>query len=90
MDYAGLRARIIEWLDDNYHFGDAESLIPDDDASFLDHGILDSLGFVQLILLLEDTLHVTITRKDLNRDNFDGMRKIITYVLHDRSRLPST
>lgn len=80
MDYGELRARIIEWLDDNYHFGDAESLIPDDDASFLDHGILDSLGFVQLILLLEDTLEITITRKDLNRDNFDGMRKIIDYV----------
>lgn len=79
--YNLLRQRILDWLDDNYHFGDAISLITNDDMSFMDHGVLDSLGFVQLILFLENTFRITLDRKDLSRENFDGMRKIIRYVL---------
>lgn len=79
-EYVDIRESIILWLDDNYLFGDAESLIADDDASFLENGVLDSLGFVQLILFLENTYGVELDRKNLTRENFDGMRKIITYV----------
>lgn len=79
-DYTALRQHIIDWLDDNYHFGDAEALIQSDEMSFMDHAILDSLGFVQLILFLEQTFDMAIDRKDLSRNNFDGMAKIISYV----------
>lgn len=79
-DYAVLRQTIMEWLDDNYHFGDAEELVHNDDLSFMDHAILDSLGFVQLVLFLENTYHIVLDRKDLSRENFDGMKKIITYL----------
>jgi acyl carrier protein len=83
-EYGALRRVVIDWLDDNYHFGDAEALIGEDDRSFLDHGILASLGFVQLIVYLEDTYRITIDRKDLTRENFDSMTKIVTYVLRHR------
>ena len=79
-DYVSIRDQLIEWLDDNYHFGDAEELITSDDLSFMDNGILDSLGFVQLVLFLENTYSFQLDRKDLSRENFDGMRKIIDYV----------
>ncbi len=75
-----LRQHVIDWLDDNYHFGDAESLISSDDMSFMDNGVLDSLGFVQLILFLENTFGIELDRKDISRENFDGMGKIIAYV----------
>lgn len=82
MDRAALRQAIIDWLDDNYHFGDALALIGgDDDRSFLDNGILDSMGFVQLVLFLEDTIHITIDRGMLTRDNFDGMNKILALIV---------
>ncbi|MBP7127532.1 acyl carrier protein [Myxococcota bacterium] len=80
MDRTELRRRIIDWLDDQYHFGEAEQKIGGDDASFLDRGILDSLGFVALIVWLEDLLHLTIDRKNINRENFDSMNKILDYV----------
>ncbi len=75
---------MIDWLDDNFHFGDAEGLIGADDRSFLDNGILASLGFVQLVVYLEDSYKVTIDRKDLTRENFDSLAKIVTYVLKHR------
>ena len=38
-DQASLRRLVIDWLDDNFHFGDAEALIGDDeDKSFLKNG----------------------------------------------------
>lgn len=76
-----LRQRVVEWLDDNYHFGDTESLLGgDDEKSFLRNGILDSLGFVKLMLFLEDTFAVRIDRKDVRPDNFDSLGKIVRYV----------
>lgn len=79
-DYNILRQHVVDWLDDNYHFGDTESLITSDDLSFMENGILDSLGFVQLILFLENTFQIALDRKDISRENFDGMAKIITYI----------
>jgi acyl carrier protein len=75
-----VRQVVIDWLDDRYHFGDAERLIGSDDRSFLEGGILDSLGFVQLVLHLEDTYHIKINRKDLSPKNFDSLAKIVLYV----------
>lgn len=80
MTDAELRRLIIDWLDDEYHFGDAESLIADDDQSFLETGVLTSLGFVQLILYLERSLGIRIDRGAVTRENFDGMRKILAFV----------
>jgi acyl carrier protein len=80
-----LRQSVIDWLDDNFHFGDAESMIGgDDERSFLKNGILTSLGFVRLMLFLEDTYGVRIDRKDVRPDNFDSMGKIVRYI----ERLP--
>jgi acyl carrier protein len=75
-----LRQLVIDWLDDNYHFGEAEQVIGDDDRSFLRNGVLDSLGFVKLVLFLENKLGLTLERKHLTPDNFDSLRKIVTHV----------
>jgi acyl carrier protein len=76
-----LRAKVVEWLDDNYHFGDTETLLAgDDEKSFLRNGILDSLGFVKLMLFVEDTFSVRIDRKDIRPENFDSLGKIVRYV----------
>ncbi len=76
-----LRQVVIDWLDDNYHFGDAAEMIRDDGMSFLQNGILDSLGFVQLLLFLEERLALQIDRSDLSPENFDGLGKILTYLV---------
>jgi acyl carrier protein len=80
MNALALRQSVIEWLDDNYHFGDAATLIKSDEMSFMDGGILDSLGFVQLCLFLEKKYAMKIDRKSLSRENFDSLGKIVRYV----------
>lgn len=80
MTRSELRQAIIDWLDDQYHFGEAEQKIGSDDASFLDGGVLDSLGFVALVVFLEDRFRIAIDRKALNRENFDSLNKIVDFV----------
>lgn len=87
-DAASVRQIVIDWLDDNYHFGDAERLIKDDEQSFLQNGILDSLGFVRLVLHLEQTFSVTIDRKHLTPANFDSLGKIVRYIQDRRAAVP--
>ncbi|MFT3924992.1 MAG: acyl carrier protein [Myxococcales bacterium] len=77
-----VRRAVIDWLDDKYHFGDAETLIKSDDLSLLENGVLDSLGFVNLTLFLEENYKLKIDRKSLTRENFDSLRKITTYVVN--------
>jgi acyl carrier protein len=57
--------------------------------SFMDGGILDSLGFVQLCLFLEKTYAMKIDRKSLSRENFDSLGKIIRYVSSHKDYRPS-
>ena len=75
-----LRQMIVDWLDDNYHFGEAASLIKSDEMSFLQNGILDSLGFLKLILHIEDRCKVRLDPKRLTPANFDSLRRIVDYV----------
>ena len=75
-----VRQHVIDWLDDNVHFGDAATLIKSEEMSFLDNGILDSLGFVRLVLYLEDTFGIRIDRQQLTRDNFDSLGRIVRNV----------
>ena len=83
-----IRQRVIEWLDDNIHFGDAEQLIVSDETSFLDNGILDSLGFVRLVLFLEDTYQIKVDRQLLTRDNFDSLGLITRFVVARLQPIP--
>ena len=66
-----VRAAIIEWLDDTRHFGEAASLITSDFVSLRRNGLLDSLGLVQLVVMLEERFGVSLDR-DLLLANPEG------------------
>lgn len=80
-DQEKLRKLLIDWLDDNYHFGDTEKLLGgDDEKSLMESGTLDSLGFVSLVLFLENSCSVEIDRASLSPENFDAIGKIVRFV----------
>jgi len=53
----------------------------DDEKSFLESGILDSLGFVSLVLYLENRCSVQVNRSELRPENFDSLGRIVRCVL---------
>ncbi len=53
-----------------------------DEASFLEEGIVDSQGVMELVAFVEDTFHVSIDDMEIIPDNFDSVSKLADYIRH--------
>ena len=60
------------------------------DASFLEEGILDSTGVLELVSFLEETYGVEIAEDELNPDNLDSVNRIARYLSNKLSGRVST
>jgi acyl carrier protein len=50
------------------------------DDSFLELGIIDSTGILELISHLESTYGIEVTDEELNPDNLDSVNRITSYL----------
>ena len=51
-----------------------------DDASFLQEGIIDSLGVVELVAFVQKQYGVTAEQSEVTPDNFDSVAKLAAFV----------
>jgi acyl carrier protein len=51
-----------------------------DDVSFLQEGIVDSLGVVELVAFVQKQFGVTVVQQEVTPDNFDSVAKLAAYV----------
>lgn len=70
-----IRAFILE----NYMHGASPSEL-EDAASFVDTGIIDSTGVMELILFLENELGVKVEDTEILPENLDSVEKICRYL----------
>jgi acyl carrier protein len=63
---------------ENCLFGDGARL--KEDTSFLQEGIVDSTGILELVFFLEETFGVNIEDDELIPENMDSLRNIAAYV----------
>ena len=54
--------------------------IPSADMDLFENGVLDSLGFVELMIALEQEFGVTTSVDDLEVDNFKSIAQIAEFV----------
>ncbi len=52
----------------------------DDNDSFLQEGIVDSVGVMDLVSFVEETFAVTVDDHEITPDNFDSVNKVAQYV----------
>lgn len=62
----------------NFLFSDKFSL--DDTASFMDSGILDSVGVLQIILFLEEHYEIKLTDEEIIPENLDSIRNLGSFI----------
>ncbi len=67
------------FVTDNYLFGQADSSLTDD-TSFLESGIIDSTGMLELVGFLERTFGIRLEDEELIPDNLDSLRKLDRFV----------
>jgi len=72
-------ARIRAFIAENFLFGQNASAVGDDE-SFLDSGIVDSTGVLQLVGFLEQQFGISIADRELIPDNLDSIRKVAAFV----------
>jgi acyl carrier protein len=52
----------------------------DDNVSFLDNGIVDSVNVMELVMFVEETFHIKVKDDDIVPDNFDSVECLSNYV----------
>jgi acyl carrier protein len=73
-----LKETVEQYIVDNFRFGDNTRL--DADTSFLDEGIIDSTGILELIMFLEETFNIHIEDQELTPENLDSLNNIEHFI----------
>jgi len=65
-------ARNLLFSDNGYPYGD--------EVSFLDEGIVDSIGVMELVTFVEENFGVQVADVDVTPENFDSVSKMAAYI----------
>jgi acyl carrier protein len=74
-----IEARIRNYVAQNLLFSD-NGFEYDNDDSFLQEGIVDSVGVLELVLFVEETFGLTVDDQEITPDNFDSVNKLAHYI----------
>jgi acyl carrier protein len=69
---------IREFIVENFLFGEANGL--KDETSFLEEGIIDSTGILELVTFLEDEFSITVEDEELVPENLDSIDNVANYL----------
>ena len=73
-----IKATVRDFINENYLFNEDVHL--KDDTSFLDEGIIDSTGVLELIGFLEETFAITIEDDEMVPENLDSLSNIAAFI----------
>jgi acyl carrier protein len=74
-----LEQKIRNFILENYLFTDDQSALNSDD-SFLDKGIIDSTGILELIFFIEEEFGVKVEDDEMIPENLDSVNNAIKYL----------
>jgi acyl carrier protein len=71
--------KIRDYILENYLFTDDQSVLSNDD-SFLDKGIIDSTGIMEVIFFLEEEFGIQVEDEEMMPENLDSVKNIVAYI----------
>jgi acyl carrier protein len=74
----GYLTTVREFVVENFLFGDSDHL--EDNTSFLESGIIDSTGILELVAFLEETYGIKIEDEEVIPDNLDSLKNIDSFL----------
>jgi acyl carrier protein len=74
-----IEQQLRQFVIDNFLFGQEGDGLANGD-SFLDHGIVDSMGVLELVGFLEEKYGITVEDQELIPDNLDSIDKVIRFL----------
>ncbi len=73
-----LKEKIRGFIVENFLFGNDDGLT--DNSSFLEEGIIDSTGILELVSFLEEEFGITVDDEDLIPENLDSVNNVTNYL----------
>ncbi len=73
-----IKEKIKEFIIENFLFGEDNDL--NDDTSFLEEGIIDSTGVLELIEYLEEEFELEIDDEDMIPENLDSLNNLEQFI----------
>ena len=70
--------QIRNFIIENFLFGNADGM--KDDTSFLEEGIIDSTGVLELVTFLEEEFSIKVADEDLVPANLDSINNVTAYL----------
>ncbi len=73
-----IKEKIKDFIIENFLFGEDNDL--NDDTSFLEEGIIDSTGVLELIEYLEEEFELEIDDEDMIPENLDSLNNLEQFI----------
>jgi len=74
-----IEQEIRQFITDNFLFGELDVQLSNND-SFLDAGIIDSTGVLELVMFLEDKYAIEVQDDELVPHNLDSVNGLVQFV----------
>jgi len=68
-----------DYIFENFLFGADDSSLDNND-SFLDKGVIDSTGILEVVNWIEETFAISVDDHELVPDNFDSINKLAAFL----------
>ena len=73
-----IETQIRAYIAENFLFGEADQLAVTD--SFLDKGIIDSTGILEIVMFLEEQFGVKVADSEMLPENLDSIGNIVKFI----------
>lgn len=74
-----LRSEIREFIVENFLYGQDDNKLGDD-ISFLEKGIMDSTGVLEMVSFVEEKYGISVEDEELIPENFDSLAKLSEFI----------
>ena len=78
-----IKAALRRYIEDSFIMGTGSAALGDAD-SFLEHHVLDSTGFLELIAHLEETYAIRVGDDEMVPENLDSLDAVAAYLARKR------
>jgi len=76
-----LKQDIKTYLIENFYYGQDDNTLTDD-ISFLENGIIDSTGVLELVSFIQEKYGITVGDEEILPDNFDSINKLAGFIMN--------
>jgi acyl carrier protein len=77
-----IKDSVRQFIRENFYVGNPDALA--DNASLLEHGIVDSTGILEVVAFLETTFGIHVADADMVPENLDTIAGIVAFVERKR------